>query len=106
VEGEHGVHGGREASIAPGTGGSPPPGAATGPRARALRPLRPVRTGFHPNHESIVTDSQREPPFEGGSQPVPEHPPEVPGPGRSVMQIVVLVIALIVIVGSVVFYFR
>jgi hypothetical protein len=53
-----------------------------------------------------VTDSQREPPFEGGSQPVPEHPPEVPGPGRSVMQIVVFAIALIVILGSVVFYFR
>jgi hypothetical protein len=53
-----------------------------------------------------VTDSQREPPFEGGAQPVPEHRPEVPGPGRSAMQIVVFVIAAIVILGGLVFYFR
>jgi hypothetical protein len=71
-----------------------------------LRPFALGASGFHPNHGSTVTESQREPPFEGGSQPVSEHPPEVPGPGRSVMQIVVFVIALIVILGSVVFYFR
>lgn len=45
-------------------------------------------------------------PFQGGSQPVPEHRPEVPGPGRSAMQYVVIAIAVLVILASFVFFFR
>lgn len=44
--------------------------------------------------------NDREPPFEGGSQPVGEHRAEVPGAGRSVMQTVVIVIALLAAVAG------
>jgi hypothetical protein len=47
-----------------------------------------------------------EPKFQGGSQPVPERPPEVPGPGRSVMQFVVLAIAAMVVVASLLWFIR
>jgi hypothetical protein len=45
-------------------------------------------------------------PYSGGSQPVSEGPPEVPGPGRSVMQIVVLAIAAMVILGALLWLVR
>ena len=44
--------------------------------------------------------------FRAGSQPVRQSPPEVPGPGRGAMQIVVLVIALLVAVGAVAWIFH
>lgn len=51
-------------------------------------------------------DNRREePPFEGGSQSVPESPPEVPGPGRSAMQTVVIVIAVLVVLAALVWIF-
>jgi hypothetical protein len=43
-------------------------------------------------------DNDREPPFEGGSQPVQESRPEMPGPGRSAMQWVVIAIAVLVVI--------
>jgi hypothetical protein len=43
-----------------------------------------------------------EPPFEGGSQPVPESQPEMPGPGRSAMQTVVIVVAVLVVLAALV----
>ncbi len=49
---------------------------------------------------------QKEPPYDGGSQPVPQQPPEVPGPGRSAMHIVVMVVAALVILGSVMWVIR
>jgi hypothetical protein len=39
-------------------------------------------------------------PYSGGSQPVKETPPEVPGPGRSVMQVVVLALAAMVVLAA------
>jgi len=39
-----------------------------------------------------------EPPFEGGAQPVVEHPPEVPGGGTKTLQIVIIVIAVLAII--------
>lgn len=45
-------------------------------------------------------------PFQGGSQPVPENPPEVPGPGRSAMQYVVIAIAVLVVLAGFVFFIR
>jgi hypothetical protein len=42
-----------------------------------------------------------EAPFEGGAQPVREHREEVPGGGRTVAQMVVLVLAVLVIVAAV-----
>jgi hypothetical protein len=50
-------------------------------------------------------DSGKEPPFEGGSQPVAEHRPEVPGQGRSVIQTVVIIIAVIAILAALVWVF-
>lgn len=41
-----------------------------------------------------------EPPYEGGSQPVPEHPPEMPHGGRSVMQTVVIAIGALVVLSA------
>jgi hypothetical protein len=43
----------------------------------------------------------REPPFEGGAQPVPEREPEMPGPGRTVMQTVVIVIAVLALLAGI-----
>lgn len=45
-------------------------------------------------------------PYEGGSQPVRELPPEVPGPGRSTMQFVVLALCAMVAVACVIWIFR
>ena len=41
-----------------------------------------------------------EPPYEGGSQPVPEKPSEVPGPGRGVGQTVIVVLAVLVVLAA------
>ena len=48
----------------------------------------------------MTGDSRRDPPFEGGSQPVTEHPPEVPTAGRSVLQWVVIAIAAMVVLAG------
>lgn len=46
-------------------------------------------------------DREREPEFEGGSQPVPEHPPEVATVGRSIAQTVIIVVGLLVVLAAV-----
>lgn len=43
---------------------------------------------------------QEEPPFEGGSQPVPERPPEVPTGGRRVMQTAVVIVGVLVLLAA------
>lgn len=48
-------------------------------------------------------DPGREAPFEGGSQPVREHPPEVPTAGRSVLQWVVIVVSALVVLAGVLY---
>ena len=53
-----------------------------------------------------MADLGKGPPFQDGSQPVPERPPEVPGPGRSAMQFVVLAIAALVVLASLVWFIR
>jgi hypothetical protein len=49
--------------------------------------------------------SSEEPPFEGGAQPVKEVPPEVPSPGRSVMQVVVIAVSALVVLAAVLYFF-
>jgi hypothetical protein len=44
--------------------------------------------------------------YEGGSQPVRDSPPEVPDPGGSVMQVIVLVVAALVLLGALVWLVR
>ena len=48
-----------------------------------------------------MADKRREPPFEGGSQPVPENPPEMSTGGRSVAQTVVVIVGVLVLLAAV-----
>jgi hypothetical protein len=47
-----------------------------------------------------VENRNEDPPFEGGSQPVPEHRPETPTGGRSVMQTVVVIVGVLVLLAA------
>lgn len=47
-----------------------------------------------------MANEEKEPPFEGGSQPVPEHQPEIPSGGRSVLQTVVIVIGVLAVLAA------
>jgi len=51
-----------------------------------------------------VSQNHDEPPFEGGSQPVRDTPPEVAGPGRSVMQGVVIGIGVLAVLGMLLWF--
>ena len=48
-----------------------------------------------------MANHQDDPPYDGGSQPVPERPPEMPTGGRSVAQTVVTVVGVLVVLGAV-----
>lgn len=49
-----------------------------------------------------MADRKREdPPFEGGSQPVPENPPEVPTGGRTVGQTVIIIVGVLVVLAAI-----
>jgi len=45
-------------------------------------------------------DNDKEPAFQGGSQPVAESPPEVPTGGRTVAQTIVIVLAVLVVLAG------
>jgi hypothetical protein len=45
-----------------------------------------------------------EPPFEGGSQPVHESRQEVPGGGRTAMQTIVIVLAVLVVLAGLIWF--
>ena len=47
-----------------------------------------------------MSKDQEDPPYDGGSQPVTERPPEVPGPGRSVVQTAVTVVAVLAVLAA------
>ena len=47
--------------------------------------------------------TKQEKPFQGGSQPVTERPPEVPSAGRSVLQWVVIIVAVLVVLAGVLY---
>lgn len=51
-----------------------------------------------------MDDRKSEPPFEGGSQPVPEHRPEVPSGGRTVAQTVAIVIGALVVLAALLWF--
>ncbi len=53
-----------------------------------------------------LTTSDREPPFEGGAQPVPNHPDEVPKRGPGLGQVGTIVLCVLVVVAAVVWYFK
>lgn len=56
--------------------------------------------------EAPLSTPEKDPPFVEGSQPVPENPPEMPSEGRSVMQWVVIAIAVLVLLGVLLFFIR
>jgi hypothetical protein len=52
-----------------------------------------------------VAEDRKEPPFDGGSQPVPHQKDPVPGPGRTAGQVATLVIAVLLIAAIAVYIF-
>lgn len=62
------------------------------------------RQPFFPGWRTL-SNSEKEPPFQGGSQPVKEHASEVPGPGRSVAQGLVLVLGAVVLLAGLMWFF-
>lgn len=52
-----------------------------------------------------MAEERDDPPFEGGSQPVPQHPEEVPQGGRGAMQAVIVVIAILVVIAVLIWLF-
>lgn len=52
-----------------------------------------------------MAEERKEPPFQGGSQPVAHQTDPVPGPGRSVGQVVTIVLSLLVLAGVAVYLF-
>jgi hypothetical protein len=47
-----------------------------------------------------MADPKDDPPYEGGAQPVPERPAEVPTGGRTVGQVIVIAIAVLVVLAA------
>jgi hypothetical protein len=60
---------------------------------------RPIRRG------EPVAEDRKEPPFDGGSQPVPHQKEPVPGPGRSAAQWVTILLCVLVIAAILVYIF-
>jgi hypothetical protein len=48
----------------------------------------------------MAEGQRREPPYEGGAQPVQENPQDVPTGGRTAMQTVVIAIAVLVVLAG------
>jgi uncharacterized protein HemX len=68
---------------------------------RLRRRADPPEPNEHP--ERAVAEDRREPPFEGGSQPVPHQKDPVPGPGRGAGAVLTLVIAALVLAAVAVY---
>ncbi|MEX2583963.1 MAG: hypothetical protein WD766_11845 [Gemmatimonadota bacterium] len=49
----------------------------------------------------MVDRTREDPPFEGGSQPVPERPTKTPTGGRAAVQTVIVAIAILVLVAAI-----
>ena len=52
-----------------------------------------------------MAEDRKEPPFEGGSQPVPHQKDPVPGPGRSAAQWLTIILCVLVIAAIAVYIF-
>lgn len=55
--------------------------------------------------EVDVEDQEDRTPREDGTEPVQEHPPEVPGPGRTPMQYAVIVLGVLVLLAALLWFF-
>lgn len=52
-----------------------------------------------------MAEDRKEPPFDGGSQPVPHQKDPVPGPGRSAAQVATLIITVLIVAALAVYIF-
>lgn len=52
-----------------------------------------------------MAEDRKEPPFDGGSQPVPHQKDPVPGPGRTAGQVVTLIISVLIVAALAVYIF-
>jgi hypothetical protein len=55
--------------------------------------------------EAAVAEDRKEPPFDGGSQPVPHQTDPVPGPGRSAAQWITILLCVLVVAAVLVYIF-
>jgi hypothetical protein len=67
-------------------------------------PIQHRRIQPEPKRTAVAED-RKEPPFDGGSQPVPHQKDPVPGPGRSAAQVVTLLITVLIIAALAVYIF-
>lgn len=51
-----------------------------------------------------MAEDRKEPPFQGGSQPVPHQKDPIPGPGSGVARLVVLVLAVLVVAAAAMYF--
>ena len=65
----------------------------------AIQP-RPIRRG-----NTAVAEDRKEPPFDGGSQPVPHQTDPVPGPGRGAAQWLTILLCVLVVAAVAVYVF-
>lgn len=71
----------------------------------------PAPLGIHHGRIQIepkgthVAEDRKEPPFDGGSQPVPHQKDPVPGPGRSAAQVATLIITVLIVAALAVYIF-
>jgi hypothetical protein len=67
----------------------------------------PIRWTFAARsaEEAAVAEDRKEPPFDGGSQPVPHQKEPVPGPGRSAAQWITILLCVLVIAAILVYIF-
>lgn len=52
-----------------------------------------------------MAEDRKEPPFDGGAQPVPHQKDPVPGPGRTAGQVVTLIAAVLLVAAIAVYVF-
>jgi hypothetical protein len=52
-----------------------------------------------------VAEDRKEPPFDGGAQPVPHQTDPVPGPGRSAAQWITILLCVLVVAAVLVYIF-
>jgi hypothetical protein len=67
-------------------------------------PIHTRRIQIEPETTAVAED-RKEPPFDGGSQPVPYQKDPVPGPGRTAGQVAVLIITVLIIAALAVYIF-
>jgi hypothetical protein len=74
------------------------------PVAHPPAPIHRRRIQTEPERTHVAED-RKEPPFDGGSQPVPHQKDPVPGPGRTAGQVATLIIGVLLVAAIAVYIF-